>query len=516
MKKQLCIILALLVLAALGGCRHAEEPDVVIDTPVPAATCAPADSAATDGPALPEPTETPTAEPATPEPTETPTAEPTAAPICPTPEPGSSDAPAVTSSPNADPLAGLTPEDRAAVMRYQTSLLDTAVLDRMPETPSHPVAEPRFRQGADGIWRSSEKGDGKAVIMMTGDVMCQSRQIEAGRTGNGYDFSGSFDYVRPVFAEADFVIGNLEGTACARTPYMSEVVKIEYRPNLNFPASFIEAVRDAGYDMVVNANNHCCDAGVRGVFDTLSHLDEYRLMHTGTFRSADEPRFTIAEVDGIRVGVLSYASIIELDGLVVKEDHIYSAFNEKERHFTQEGVDTLLNVYHKDKAERDIRAARAAGAEFVIVYIHWGLEYQNVPDVTQTVMAQEIADAGADYIIGSHSHALQPYDRVTSADGRKVPVIYGMGNFLSHQRTTVTKDTIILRVTLERNGSGAVYVSDEGYIPARVFTTFMGGDYVVVPVVKPYSQGAESAYFAPAYQRITKIMGKKIKVLGTL
>ena len=91
-----------------------------------------------------------------------------------------------------------------------------------------------------------------------------------------------------------------------------------------------------------------------------------------------------------------------------------------------------------------------------------------------------------------------------------------MGNFVSHQDKVVTKDTLILRIVLKRNSSGKVVLGEEGYIPARVFKTFMDADYVVVPVVMPYNDGIRSSYFQPAYERITKVIGGKLKVLGTL
>ena len=166
--------------------------------------------------------------------------------------------------------------------------------------------------------------------------------------------------------------------------------------------------------------------------------------------------------------------------------------------------------------KRDVAAVKAAGAEFVIVYIHWGTEYVNEPDPEQVVWAQELADAGVDYIIGSHPHALQPYDRITARDGRIVPVVYSMGNFVSHQKKVVTKDTLILRIKLGRDSNGKVVLKDEGYIPCRVFLTYDGRDYAIVPVVRQYNGGAYSSYFAPAYERITGIMGEKLKVLGTL
>ena len=176
----------------------------------------------------------------------------------------------------------------------------------------------------------------------------------------------------------------------------------------------------------------------------------------------------------------------------------------------------LLNPYSKEIVARDVAAVKAAGAEYVIVYIHWGVEYMNEPEEQQYIWAQELADAGVDYIIGSHPHALQPYDILTSADGRQVPIVYSMGNFVSHQEKVVTKDTLILRIVIEKTEDGRVYLANEGYISCRVFKTFFGKDYAVVPVVTPYNGGIYSQYFGPAYDRITQIMGDKIAALGSL
>ena len=462
-KKLLSLTLALILAAGLAACTR-EEAETIVDIGSPEAhATSPAD------------------EPVTPEPTAIPTAEPTPEP---TPEP---------------PFVPANVEE--AIAAYEAYPLDFEPIDRDMVHPNYPITQPRYSFGEDGVYRSSTAtGDNEAVLMFTGDLMCQTRQQEAGMTATGYSFNESFDYVRSIFAKADFVVGNLEATLSESSPYMAESIEVEERPHLNSPASFLEAVRYGGFDMVVMSNNHNCDSGVRGIYDTLDRVDEYRLIHTGLYRNTEEPRYVVIDVDGIKIGVLSYS--------------VY--FNTKEAHLTPEGRDALLNIYSREKVERDSAAARAAGAEFVFVYIHWGTEYMNEPDESQLFYAQQIADAGADYIIGSHPHALQPYDTVMTADGRIVPVIYSMGNFVSHQTRVCTKDTIILRVVLKRDDTGAVSISEQGYIPCRVYKVFLDKDYCIVPVVKPYNNGMVSQFFAPAYERITEIIGDKIKVLGTL
>ncbi|MCR5808156.1 MAG: CapA family protein [Clostridiales bacterium] len=481
MKKLTAIILAILILLPAAGCKKAPADNVVsIETPVPHATSVPAGMTEPPYEDTAEPTALPETEPPA---SGAPTAAPTAVP---------------TEVPTEEPFVPASVEE--AIARYEAYPLEYETVDRDKEQPNRPITEPRYKQGSDGVYRSSESSDGQdAVIMLTGDLMCQTRQQEAGKTPMGYSFDGSFDYVRRILKKADLVVGNLEATLSESAPYMAELIEVETRPHLNAPATFLEAIRGAGFDLVVMSNNHNVDTGVRGIYDTLDRVDEYKLMHTGLFRNSEECRYIVVEVNGIKVGFMSYATY----------------FNTKEAHLTPEGVRILLNPYSKEVVERDVAAVKAAGAEYVIVYIHWGTEYVNEPDPIQVEWAQELADAGVDYIIGSHPHALQPYDQITASDGRTVPVVYSMGNFLSHQKKVVTKDTLILRIRLARNSKGKVVLKDEGYIPCRVFLTFDGRDYAIVPVVSPYNNGMYSSYFAPAYERITGIMGEKIRVLGT-
>ncbi|MBO4562855.1 MAG: CapA family protein [Clostridia bacterium] len=467
MKKLLPLFLTLILLACAAGCDLRPDRLVAIDPPDMPVTAVP--SATPEGWTTPEPAET--------------------------------DEVVTTPTPAPTPEVYVPASVEEAISVYEATPLDYESVTREAEQPIEPIPEPRYTMGADGIYRSSESAnDNQAIIMLTGDLMCQTRQQEVAKTSRGYSFNGSFAYVKDIFATADLVVGNLEATLCESAPYMAELIEVEGRPHLNAPATFLEALRYAGYDMVVMSNNHNIDTGVRGIYDTLDRVDEYRLIHTGLFRNEAECRYTVVNVDGINIGFMSYATY----------------FNHKEEHLTSEGVRVLLNPYSKEIVARDVAAVKAAGAEYVIVYIHWGVEYMNEPEEQQYIWAQELADAGVDYIIGSHPHALQPYDILTAADGRQVPIVYSMGNFVSHQEKVVTKDTLILRIVIEKTEDGRVYLANEGYISCRVFKTFFGKDYAVVPVVTPYNGGIYSQYFGPAYDRITQIMGDKIAALGSL
>lgn len=408
--------------------------------------------------------------------------------------------PAEDNARTEEPFIPANAEEAAAA--YEAYPLEYIPFTRKKAEPVREPEVPRYTRGDDGVWRrTDEEESGKAVIMITGDLMCQTRQQQAGKTDKGYSFGGSFSRVEAVFDKADLVAGNLEATLSESAPYMAEQNKVEGYPHLNAPASFLEAVRNAGFDMLMMSNNHNCDAGVRGIYDTIDRVEEYGFIHTGLYRNSEEPRVTLVEVKGMRLAFLNYAA---------------SGFNGKDAHLTEEGREALLAAYSEEKLCRDVAQAREAGAEFVFVYIHWGKEYSNGVTKRQWRIAREIANAGADYIIGSHPHALEPYRRILADDGRIVPVFFSLGNFVSHQKKVVSKDTVILRIELKRDASGAVKLKKQGYIPCRVFTTFRGKSYVVIPLTEPYNRGVVSKYIAPAYSRIARVVGDKIEALGRL
>lgn len=424
----------------------------------------------------------------------------------------------------AEPSEQVIPMDvDEAVAMYEGYPLGFTPLERSDAPADEELSELRYKRGDDGIYRSeTASNDGEAVIMLTGDIMCQTRQqLAALKPDGSFDFNGSFDFVKSLFSKADLVVGNLEATLSASAPYMSEQDYVDFSPHLNAPSSFLKAVRDAGYDLLTMSNNHNCDAGVRGIYDTIDRVDDYGFMHTGLFKNAAEKRYIIVDIEGINIGFLAYSTY----------------FNHKEEHLSNEGRSALLNIYSAEKLSRDIASARADGADYIMVCIHWGMEYRNETDLNerisvterlsgrsfnllatldnQTAAAREIADCGADYIIGSHPHALQPYDEITASDGRQVPIIYSMGNFLSHQKRDISNDTLILRIILKKNADGSIGVVKQGYVPARTLVSFMGRNYTVVPITYPYNQGLSSNEFAPAYRRIVDVIGEGIEVMGS-
>ncbi len=392
----------------------------------------------------------------------------------------------------------------------------------------------RFEKNKDGIYVNPDAEiTNEATLMITGDLMCQRAQQEAAFTSSGKEFLGheeitkikedaqakqeaakeailqsgtssagislpeldfgvmpqpegtwnfneSFRYVRTILKKGDLVIGNLETMLSQSSPLTMQCRRLEDKPYLNSPVEFLDAVDYAGYDLLTLANNHNCDVGVQGLLETLKNIDHYGFMRTGMFAGEEEERYLVVDVNGIKVGIVAYATY----------------FNTKEDNFTLAGQDVLLNSFDIDTARRDIKAAKDAGAEFVIAFMHWGKENTHETTSKQERYARYAARAGADYIVGSHPHALQPYDIIELSNGREIPVIYSMGNFLSCMSLDVNNDTLILQLNLKKGADGHVYVSSHRLYPCAIVKDLETTDgdgrsqsaaYVITPHMEKYA-----------------------------
>lgn len=370
--------------------------------------------------------------------------------------------------------------------------------------PLATIKKPRYRYSSkSGIYTSSSvKKDGVATIMLTGDIMCQTYQQKRVKSRYGkYNFNDEFYYVKNTLSKADLVVGNLETTLCESASYMSEESNVEGHPNCNAPSTFLGALRYAGYDVLMCSNNHCCDCGVKGIYQSVEHMNQYGLIHTGLFTDEYEPRYVIVKVDGIKVGFVSYSTL----------------FNSRNKYLTSEGQDILLNRFSQGAVEKDVEAAKEAGAEYIIGYIHWGKEYTTEITDSQKQNAKYMADAGVDMIIGSHPHVIQKFDHVYSESGKKVPVMYSMGNFVSQMEShDASKDAIIIRVKLKKNSDGKAYVAAKSYIPCRCITKYSKRSYTVVPLTKKRcaTSGCKKS-MNTSYKRIKKSVGTKLVMLGS-
>lgn len=307
---------------------------------------------------------------------------------------------------------------------------------------------------------------------MVGDVMATHRQqVAAARGGEDFDFSFGFEHIRGLLSRSDLAIANLESMVSPSAPYALEREHVNARPHLNSPPALLSAMRNAGFDCVMNAQNHIYDTGTQGIFETLDQMNQHGLMHTGAFAGPGDQRFLCVDVGGIRVGLVSF-----MDGARQRM---------KKANFTKTGRDHLLSTLEEDRVRQDIADARAAGAEFVVAYCHWGREYTTTITDRQSGFATMVANAGADFIFGSHSHCIQPYVVLTADDGRRVPCLYSGGNFLSsiNVKPPIARDSLVFELTLARSQDGTVGIESEVAHPCRIMNLADGDErnFAVVP-----------------------------------
>lgn len=330
----------------------------------------------------------------------------------------------------------------------------------------------------------------RVTVMLTGDLMCQPKQQEAAFDGSSYDFKPTFKYVKAIFDEADIVIGNLETLVSSTLPLSKDMNRLQNKPYLNAPEEFLDALEYAGFDAFIMANNHDCDGGEIGIVETLNELDSRSIPHTGLFRSKDDKRYFIIEQNGIKLGVLSYAAY----------------FNLKDKFLSGEKQKFMLNRPIQSQMDADVRALKKEGADYIIAYNHCGTEYSQVPAARQERYGIMLAKAGVDYIVGSHPHVLQPYEPLMFGEG-EIPYIYSMGNFSSAMLSPITKETIVLSLTLERNENGEVELAEQSYYPCYMLDEYGDEPFVLIPESEEYAPD----FYENAAAKLIKQLEKNFK-----
>jgi poly-gamma-glutamate synthesis protein (capsule biosynthesis protein) len=296
-----------------------------------------------------------------------------------------------------------------------------------------------------------------ATIVSAGAIYPHSPQLDQAYLGDGrYDFTPSFEVIKPLVEAADLAVVTLE-TAQAGP----EMGGYSAYPTFNSPLAVSEALKWAGFDLFNAANNHIMDRGYEGLMVTIDNVRALGIDLIGIHKSWEERNTPyIRDINGIKVGFISYT--YNTNGFLPPEGHEYA-------------INYIPEFYTIEPLISDIKAARAAGADLVALYLHWGLEYEHEPTARQKEMAVELARAGADLIIGTHSHVLQPIDLISVplADGttHKAVVIYALGNFCTNQHLTegvptdLTRYGILAQIDLAKDmHSGEAWIEDVNYV----------------------------------------------------
>jgi poly-gamma-glutamate capsule biosynthesis protein CapA/YwtB (metallophosphatase superfamily) len=286
----------------------------------------------------------------------------------------------------------------------------------------------------------------KISLLFLGDIMGHDEQIWSAenRETHTYNYDDVFRYIKPVISAADITIANFEVTLGGK-PYMGY-------PQFSSPAELAVACRNAGIDYLVTANNHSADRGKKGIISTINRLDSLRIPHTGTFLNPayrDSLSPLLINRNGISIALLNYT--YGTNGNKVPEP-------------------VIVNMLDKGKITADIKKARNMNSDIIILFLHWGNEYDTIPAKSQTELAEYFFSEGADLVIGSHPHVLQKmvWDK-NPAMGKEKIVVYSLGNFISNQRKPKTDGGSIVRIELTKEGNNT-RISNAGFYLTWVYT----------------------------------------------
>jgi poly-gamma-glutamate synthesis protein (capsule biosynthesis protein) len=316
------------------------------------------------------------------------------------------------------------------------------------------------------------------LISGVGDIM-DNRETDT------YDFNNNFAYVKKYFEESDLSIGNLE-TTFAGPPYAGW-------PLFSAPDELAPALKNAGFDVIVTANNHMIDRGLVGLLRTIDVLRGSGLIVSGSRPDDTQPRYAIFEAQGVKIAVVAYtygtssaAGNRYINGIRASAETVPLMNYFRYSHLDED----LANV------KQTVDAARAAGADIIVMYYHWGDEYMLTSNQWQRTIAERtVNDMDVDMIFGSHPHTLQEAVYLTNIhNGKQVPVFYSMGNFISNQRRETLPNTrnnrhtetgIIAQVRIEFDINNREIISiSKDAVPTWVEKYRSGGRdvYAIIPL----------------------------------
>lgn len=389
------------------------------------------------------------------------------------------------------------------------------------ETETQPTA-PRETEPPETIIPIVETG--RATITVGGDLMMHIPLINSGKSGSGYDFTDFFRYVKETVSAADFAAANLETTLAGT----ANGDKYSGFPRFNCPDALADAAKDTGFDMLLTANNHSYDTGSYGFLRTQEVLRDRELMHLGTTENAEDPRYQIVDINGIRFGMVCY-TYGEIDGNGQKSVNVLPV---------KKSLTEQINVFDYEKTDLFyeeiggyITEMKNSGAEQIVVFIHWGNEYKLKQNSYQTSIAQNLCDLGADVIVGGHPHVIQPMEMLTSRidPSHETLCIYSLGNLLSNQRrdkmdldTGHTEDGMLVTFTFVKYSDGSVYLESARVLPTWVCVTYGSKRiYRILPLDKEMDDWAEAFSLSrenlrlaeESYDRTMDLLGESLEAV---
>ena len=318
-------------------------------------------------------------------------------------------------------------------------------------------------------------------LLIAGDLMQHMPQVKAALQPDGsYNYDECFAGIKAEVERADVAIANFEVTL-AGPPYRGY-------PQFSAPDDFLRGSIDAGFDILLTANNHCADTHRHGMERTLMMMDSLGVAHLGTYRNAYE-RWKhypyLLEKNGLRIVLLNFT--YDTNGMPVP-------------------APCVVNLLDTVEIAADLQTAHKMNPDVIIALPHWGLEYHTLPSEEQQTLAQWLLEHGVDHVIGGHPHVAQPLE--LRNDGRNL-IAWSMGNVVSNQSKPNTYGGYMVRLDFTKRDS-ITTLSDSYYTLYWVSRPPDSGNrhpYRILPIDYPDS------LLTPTEQRLRGTIRKSMRHL---
>lgn len=322
-----------------------------------------------------------------------------------------------------------------------------------------------------------------ATLTAIGDMLIHSTVWKDAQKNNGYDFTPMLERVKPYLENSDITFANQE------TVIGGTQLGLKSYPTFNSPYEVGDALKSVGVDIVSMANNHTLDSREVAIQNAIEHWNQIGMEYTGSYKdNMDAQKIRVIEKNGIKFSFLAFT--YGTNGIPVPE-----------------GKDYLVNLIDKDKIKQDIQKAKEV-SDVVVLSLHFGTEYQRLPNDVQKELAQFSVNEGANIILGTHPHVLQPSEWLTDNNGNKAFVIYSLGNFLSAQDQLYQQIGGILKLKVEKITEGEnskVSIKEPQFIPTYV-SFHNWRDYQVIPMYQLHNNQLTNAQ--QRYQEIKTHMSQ--------
>ena len=339
-------------------------------------------------------------------------------------------------------------------------------------------------------------------MTVTGDVLCHNTNFwdAYDYKNDSYDFSYSFEGIKKYFDSADICVGTLESNFAGKSAGYSNY------PLFNAPEDMANDLKELGYDVMATANNHCLDKGFNGMVNTIKELDKVGIEHLGTYETEEDSKeYLVKNVNGIKIGFLDYT--YGTNGIELPECKEYA-----------------INMIDKTKIKTDIENIKKMDIDVLCVFMHWGQEYKLTPTDEQKQLADFLFENGADLVLGSHTHCLEPMEKreVKLEDGttRDGFIIYSLGNFMSGQNADHSRQSVILDIKLTKAGKdGKISIDSVTYTPIYMFNYYTSKSahrFKVMDIedeIDKYENG-DTSIGANMYNTLKKELNQVYEIVG--